>query len=206
LAEDPALASIKSDLSNQLDDWMSQQGDLGQATELKADEHQARGRKKQEQKNADEPRPATQEFSAAGATFAAPAAWEKEQPSSNMRKAQFRSGETEIVVFYFGAGQGGGVQANVARWIQQFEQATDQNSSSESVGDAGTKITTVTAKGTYMSGPPFGQKIAKPGYALRGAIIELAEGPLFIKMTGPEKEVGATAAEFDIMVRSAFKN
>ena len=62
----------------------------------------------------------------------------------------------------------------------------------------------MTAKGTYMSGPPFGQKIAKPRYALRGAILEFSEGPLFIKMTGPEEEVAAATEAFDTMVRSAF--
>ena len=37
------------------------------------------------------PAQATQKFEVAGKTFAAPASWEKEQPSSNMRKAQFRT-------------------------------------------------------------------------------------------------------------------
>ena len=64
---------------------------------------------------------------------------------------------------------------------------------------------TVTVKGTYMSGPPFGKKVAKKGYALRGAIIELSDGPVFVKMTGPEKEVEATAGGFDKMVRSGLK-
>ena len=203
LAANPALAAIKSDLSNRLDDWMRQQGDQGQATELEAREHQGGGRKKR--KGAGEKAAAaSQKFSAAGQEFAAPAAWKKEQPTSNMRAAQFRTGETEIVVFYFGAGQGGGAQANVARWMGQFQDPRDQDSSSESVGAGDTKITTVTAKGTYMSGPPFGQKIAKPGYALRGAIVEFSDGPLFIKMTGPEDEVAAASAAFDTMVRSAF--
>ena len=56
-----------------------------------------------------------------------------------------------------------------------------------------------------MSGPPFGQKIPKADYALRGAIIELSDGSVFVKMTGPEKEVAAAAKDFDTMVSSAFK-
>ena len=56
-----------------------------------------------------------------------------------------------------------------------------------------------------MSGPPFGQKVPKENYALRGAIIELSDGPVFLKMTGPEKEVAAAASDFDKMARSAFQ-
>ncbi|MGI9239745.1 MAG: sulfatase family protein, partial [Verrucomicrobiales bacterium] len=208
LAGNAEFVSVKSDLSNRLDDWMRQQGDMGQATELEAHKHQSKGRKKKRgQEKASEKKKVreTQEFAVAGKKFAAPAGWKKEQPTSNMRKAQFRTGETEIVVFYFGAGQGGGTQANVARWMKQFKDPSDQAASSESIGKEKTKVTTVTAKGTFLSGPPFGQKVPKPGYALRGAIIELADGPVFIKMTGPEAEVAKAAEEFDLTVRSAFE-
>ena len=36
LIDDPAYAAVKAKLSAQLDAWMEQQGDLGQATELAA--------------------------------------------------------------------------------------------------------------------------------------------------------------------------
>ena len=208
LAEDPEHATIKSDLSDQLDAWMKQQGDLGQATELAAHQHQARNRNKKKKNNQADQQPAApaQKFTVAGKQFSAPASWKKVQPASNMRKAQFSTGGTEIVFFYFGGGQGGGTQANVNRWIGQFENPRDIESTSATAGKNKTKITTVSAKGTYLSGPPFGQKVPKAGFALRGAIIELPDGPVFIKMTGPAKEVSAAAAAFDKMARSAFKN
>ena len=204
LAGAEQLAAIRSNLSKQLDDWMRQQGDQGQATELAANEHQARNRqrKKGAGKNI---AAATQKFRVAGRIFAAPASWKKAQPASNMRKAQFAIGQTEIVFFYFGGGQGGGTQANVDRWMKQFEDLSGQESSSETLGTEKTKITTVTASGTYMSGPPFGQKVPKQNYALRGAIVELGDGPVFIKMTGPVKEVAKAAGDFDTTIRSAFK-
>ena len=205
LAGDPKFAEIKSDLSNRLDDWMKQQGDLGQATELAAKDHQKRGKKKKAGGGKKANVAAGQKFTVAGKEFAAPATWKKEQPASNMRKAQFKVGETEIVYFYFGGGQGGGTQANVDRWMGQFQDPTDLTSSAQAIGPDKVKVTTVTAKGTYMSGPPFGQKIPKADYALRGAIIELSDGPVFVKMTGPEKEVAAAAKDFDTMVSSAFK-
>ena len=46
LAEDPAYEGTIRDLRARLDAWMESQGDLGQATEMAAHEHQGRNRKK----------------------------------------------------------------------------------------------------------------------------------------------------------------
>ncbi|MDP6722979.1 MAG: sulfatase, partial [Pirellulaceae bacterium] len=46
LASDPQSAKVKAELKKQLTSWMTEQGDLGQATELAAFEHQKRGQKK----------------------------------------------------------------------------------------------------------------------------------------------------------------
>ncbi|MEN1680036.1 MAG: sulfatase [Planctomycetota bacterium] len=51
LADDPTLASIKAELSAKLDDWMRQQGDEGQATEMRAKERQGGREKKEKKKN-----------------------------------------------------------------------------------------------------------------------------------------------------------
>ncbi len=48
LADDPKHAQIKADLKRQLAAWMSDQGDLGQQTELEARKHQRRGRNKKQ--------------------------------------------------------------------------------------------------------------------------------------------------------------
>ena len=46
LADNPEYAEVKAALQAKLAAWMEQQGDLGQATELAAREHQGRIRKK----------------------------------------------------------------------------------------------------------------------------------------------------------------
>ncbi|MEM9939992.1 MAG: sulfatase [Planctomycetota bacterium] len=51
LADDPAFSTIKNELSQRLDSWMAQQGDLGQATELAALERQGRNRKSKNKKS-----------------------------------------------------------------------------------------------------------------------------------------------------------
>ena len=45
IANDPRLASVKRDLKDRLLNWMEQQGDKGQQTEMEALEHQVKGQK-----------------------------------------------------------------------------------------------------------------------------------------------------------------
>src|SRR5437660_285050 len=69
----------------------------------------------------------TRTVTAGGMTFQTPAAWKSTTPSSSMRLAQIKidplEGDTdaaELTVFAFPGGAGG-VQANVARWENQFK-------------------------------------------------------------------------------------
>ncbi|MBM3857172.1 MAG: hypothetical protein FJ390_04335 [Verrucomicrobia bacterium] len=143
-------------------------------------------------------------------SFKRPENWKWENPSSPMRKAQLsipgKNGATATVTFfYFGPGQGGTVQANVDRWAAQF---SSQNGSpvkptTTSQKTTTTSVTFVSASGTFASGMPGGPTQACPNYALRGAIMESAQGDVYIKMTGPEDLVQAETATFDEMVLSA---
>src|SRR5215831_3663343 len=73
------------------------------------------------------PRPAAP---AGELTWTDPSAWTKRPPTSPMRKAEYtipKAGtdaeNAECTVFTFGAGQGGGVDQNLDRWIKQFDPA-----------------------------------------------------------------------------------
>lgn len=140
-------------------------------------------------------------------TFERPAEWSWERPSSSMRKAQLsvpgKDGTADVVFFYFGPGGAGGVQANVDRWIGQFQEVKGKKIDSRKIG--GTPVTFVEASGTFLTGPPFGQKVPKAGYALRGAIIGAKGGAIFIKMTGPKKTVEKAAPDFMKMAVKALK-
>ncbi len=143
----------------------------------------------------------------AGISFEAPSSWKSSPPSSNMRKAQFSATDSsgkiaEIVFFHFGLNSGG-VQANVDRWMKQFEDPQDQSTENVKIGEA--KVTYAQAHGTFLSGRPFGPKTPKPGYALVAAIIEGKEGAVFIKMTGPKSAVDAHAAGLKKMVKDSLE-
>ena len=140
-------------------------------------------------------------------TFERPAEWSWEQPSSSMRKAQLsapgQDGTADVVFFYFGPGGAGGVQANVDRWIGQVQNLDGKKIESKKIG--GTPVTFVQASGTFMAGPPFGQKVPKAGYSLRGAIIGAKSGAIFIKMTGPKKTVEKATPDFMKMTDEALR-
>ena len=152
--------------------------------------------------------------SAAGIAWTRPERWTAEGPRP-MRAATYRvpaaKGDAEAgecAVFYFGSGQGGSVDANLKRWVGQFEQPGGK-SSEEAAKTAkqtinGLSVTTVDLSGTYLAsaGPMSPVKEMKPGYRLLGAIVEAPEGNVFFKFTGPAKTVAETADAFRAMLKS----
>lgn len=145
-------------------------------------------------------------------TWSVPKGWEVQQPSSTMRRAQYRvpgaAGPGECVVFYFGPGQGGDAQANAARWASQFRVAgggdpvAAMKTRQMNAGDV--KVTLVEVAGTYAGGMGGAEKQAD-GYMLLGAIAEGPDANWFFKFTGPAATVGAQRAAFERMVGSLKK-
>ena len=140
--------------------------------------------------------------------FTVPEGWKTVTPSSAMRKAQLEIGQgsdkAEVTFFQFGAGQGGSVAENVARWFAQFPGSEDKRKT-ETVQAGSVKITYATAEGTFSSGMPGGPTTPMSGYALCGAILESPDGSVFIKMTGPTSVVKSSTEAFKKMVSEAAK-
>ena len=149
--------------------------------------------------------------SAGGISWTPPATWKADAPRQ-MRAATYlvapAKGDTdsgECGVFYFGEGQGGGVDANIDRWVGQFEGAKAPLRKKEKLGAF--EVTTVEVDGTFASsmGGPMGPKTPKPGFKLLGAIVEGPKGNVFFKFTGPAKTVEAARGDFLKMLKSATK-
>jgi hypothetical protein len=144
--------------------------------------------------------------------WTAPPSWRSQPPSSAMRRAQYRvpgaHGDGECLVFYFGPGQGGAPMENAERWARQFDEPSGQPASGslktrwEEVN--GVKVLFAEMTGTYRSGSMAGEGevVAKPGWALLGAVVEDVDGNWFFKFTGPEATVAAERASFETMLRS----
>ncbi|UCF66889.1 MAG: hypothetical protein JSV80_14050 [Acidobacteriota bacterium] len=142
-----------------------------------------------------------------------PEGWLEQPPSSPMRKAQYAlpgpAGEGSCVVFYFGPGQGGGVDANIARWIGQFRGA-DGGSAEHSAQtlelDGGRlPVTIIEAHGTYVGGMGTAMGGADTPLADHRMLAAVARGPdanWFFKCLGPEQTMELHQAAFDAFIRS----
>ncbi len=149
--------------------------------------------------------------SVAGLTWGVPSAW-LAQGQRPMRAATYgvpaAEGDTEggeCAVFYFGNDQGGTVDANIDRWVGQFEQAAAPTRGTKEVN--GMKVTTVEIAGSYLapSGPMMMPSGKKDNFKLLGAIVEGAEGSVFFKFTGPAKTIDTSTPEFNAMIESIRK-
>lgn len=132
-------------------------------------------------------------------TFTAPDGWVSKAPSSSMRLAEFTlakaAGDAEdasVTVFFFGATQGGNVQANIDRWISQMAQpdgraSKDVAKTSSMTSASGLKLTLVDVSGTYVAevAPGATEKFYKPGFRQIAVYIDTPGGPYFVKALGP---------------------
>lgn len=140
----------------------------------------------------------------------APTAWSPRPPASSSRLAQFvirgfdAAGDAEVVVFFFGASQGGNVDANVARWRGQFS-TPDGSPVPETITRDSTgafPVTTAEFRGTYRRGVGAGSADSvRTGQTLIAAIVETPRGTLFIQLFGPTATVAAHRAEFAKFVK-----
>jgi hypothetical protein len=138
--------------------------------------------------------------------YRAPEGWQEEKPNSNMRVAQYKlpkaegdSADAELVVYYFGQGQGGSTQANIDRWLNQMQQAdgtpSKEKAKIENTTVNGLPVTTVDVLGKYNGGmaspgaSPGASPVDMSNYRMRAAIIETPKGSYFVKLTGPQKTV-----------------
>jgi hypothetical protein len=155
--------------------------------------------------------------SASGLSWTAPASW-KTEAARPMRAASYTiaaaAGDAdggECVVYYFGPGQGGSVEANIDRWIKQFTAPdggpADKLAKRGEKMVSGVAVTTLDLTGTYLFKPfPMApQGTPKPGYRLLAAIVQGKDAPVFFKLTAPKKTADGAEAAFWKMIESLKK-
>jgi len=134
--------------------------------------------------------------------FDAPEGWVKEEPSSNMRKAQYKvpdkdkkGADAQMALFYFG-NRNDMLDDNLKRWAQQMGAADPKTE----VLQGKCKIHLVDLKGTYtgdqQTGPQENQR-------LLAAVVENADGPWYFKLVGPAETVGPWRDDFIKMLKAA---
>jgi|WetSurMetagenome_2_1015567.scaffolds.fasta_scaffold30292_2 hypothetical protein len=147
----------------------------------------------------------------AGVKWQAPKRWGVQGPRDmrvatyNIPPAEGDAEQGECAVFYFGDNAGGTVDANIDRWIGQFEATGMPARSEKEVG--GMKVTLVQIAGAYLSpsGPMMQSSGKKENYRLLGAIVQGPKGAVFFKCTGPAKTIASGENEFNAMVETLSK-
>jgi len=150
------------------------------------------------------------EGSAGGMRWTVPARWQSAGPKP-MRAATYTipgaaaADNGECGVFFFGTGQGGGVEENLQRWAGQFEGATAPKKSEKTVN--GLKVHLISLSGTYLSpsGPMMQSQGKKAGWSLSGAIVEAPDGNVFFKCVGPAATIQKAQPEIDELLKSVAK-
>ena len=143
-----------------------------------------------------------------GLTFKTPDGWTQEQPSSNLRVAQYRlpgeggSADASLAVFFFGQGQGGPIEDNFDRWVGQMQKTRDQ-AKTEKLTVNGMPVTLLDVSGTFSGDMMSGSTAPQPNYRMRAGVIESPRGNYFVKLVGPEKTIARWDDSFLAFVKSA---
>ncbi len=137
-----------------------------------------------------------------------PASWIEHPPRGPMRLANItvpgRAGSeaAHIVVFYFGADQGGTIDANIDRWQTQF-QPDENNDLVEPVIERfevnTMPVTLVELAGSWRK---MGATWYTADQLFLMAIVETPRGKLFIRFAGQAATVEANRADFVKMLES----
>jgi hypothetical protein len=152
---------------------------------------------------------------AATLAYVTPDGWNKQPAASAMRVAEFSlpraagdSEDAQLVLYYFG-GSGGSVDANLQRWVGQMQQPDGKPLAATAVRKEtrhvnGLAVTLLDVTGTYVAetAPGSTEHHNKPNFRLRAGVVETANGPYFIKLTGPARTVARWDAAFEQFVAS----
>ena len=153
-------------------------------------------------------------LAAAGLSFSTPAGWRSTPPASTLRVAQFTlphadgdADDAELVVYFFG-GSGGGVEANMQRWVGQMQQPDGAPSAAVAKRETrqvnGLRVTLLDVSGTYVAetAPGAATHHDNAGYRLRAGVVETPAGPYYLKLTGPRKTVAKWGQAFNEFIAS----
>jgi hypothetical protein len=131
-------------------------------------------------------------------------------PKSSMRVAEYGlDGEpgAELTVFYFGADQGGSIEANMTRWVGQFTQpdGSETKAKRDERMVKGIPVALVEAKGNFSGGMAMPGAPAPSGQSdamLLGAIAKGPNGAVFFKFTGPRASLEKARPAFESLIES----
>lgn len=141
--------------------------------------------------------------------FTVPEGWETVEPRSSIIEAEIKvpaveGDESHGRLTFMAAG--GGIEANIERWKNQFSPAADGSAAKSIIKKteiADLEVHMVDISGTFKSQPrgPRGPTENVEGQRMLAAIIVLPNGAqYFVKLVGPAKTMEANAEKFNEMM------
>jgi hypothetical protein len=139
-----------------------------------------------------------------------PASWVPEEVTSSMRLLQFaipgegEAGSGQFVLYYFGPGQGGSVEANVERWRSQFSRPDGAEVEAVVTPLEGSAMpaTLVELEGSYARSVGMGQVgEVLPDRMLLAGVVETPQGNLHPQLHGPAELVKGQREAFIAFLR-----
>lgn len=142
-----------------------------------------------------------------GIDWDVPEGWKEDLRPRMMRAATYNTpgsgGPAEVSVFYFGVGQGGDVEANIERWVGQFQNVSKESvKRSESATNGLKRFRVSIAKGDFSSGMPGQTQGVQSNWGMEGAIVETPSGSYYFKMFGPAASVQEQISSFEALLDS----
>lgn len=139
----------------------------------------------------------------------APESWVRKQPKTRIVEHEFAipalAGE-QVDGRFTVMGAGGGVEANIDRWLGQFSQpdgsSTKDKAKIQKLNVGGLEVHYVDISGTFKDQPgPFTPAITRENFRMLGAIIVTPKaGMHFLKLYGPKETVGKQVEAFQQMI------
>jgi len=145
-------------------------------------------------------KPGTRVKQLTGIRFDVPTAWD-EQPESEFYEAKYLIASDEGEMMLTLTTMGGGIDANLQRWVGQFQLDSGDRPRRDTLSIDGTKSQWLDVRGTFRS-----QVGSSPGphldWRLLGVAIPMSRRPFLLKLVGPRAAVSSFEDEFRSFVRS----
>ncbi|WAC19740.1 hypothetical protein OVA24_21205 [Luteolibacter sp. SL250] len=147
------------------------------------------------------------EIEVAGLKFKAADGWKAAEEARPMSAGSLvKEGEPklEAIFYHFPGGQGGSVEANLARWQGQFAPEPAPTLEKETVKAGEKEIVIATITGTYKGSTMRPEPVPLENHVTLAAIVPGPQGNVFIRLNAPKDAAGKVKAEFKALAASPY--
>ncbi len=140
-----------------------------------------------------------------GIRFQVPAGWEQitlSPAQQGLITASFKMPQAGNDIKLTLSSVGGGIDANLQRWVGQFQLPPGETPLQESIRVDHVDAVWLDLRGTFDSGPAF-DSAAESGMRMIGVAIPRAPRDFYLKLTGPREQLLKVEEEFRDFVKSA---